>query len=96
MSAVGRPRSTRHHARGRGWLIVTGADDEVQMEDILQGRPGVRKEQDAPQEAGSLHGGETAAHGIIPDSLPVADLRTSDVKALHTPCQQREAQHLTV
>lgn len=35
---------------GRGWLIVTGADEEVQMEDILQGRPGVRKEQDAPQE----------------------------------------------
>ena len=34
---------------GRGRLIIIGADEEVQMEDILQGRPGSRKEQDAPQ-----------------------------------------------
>ena len=31
---------------GRGRLIIIGADEEVQMEDILQGRPGGRKEQD--------------------------------------------------
>lgn len=34
---------------GRGRLITIGADEEVQMEDILQGRPGSRKKQDAPQ-----------------------------------------------
>lgn len=34
---------------GRGRLIIIGADEEVQMEDILQGRPGSRKEQDAPK-----------------------------------------------
>ena len=49
-----------------------------------------------PKGAGSLHGGEAAAHGIIPDSLLVAGLRSSDVKALHTPCQQREGLHLTL
>lgn len=81
---------------GRGRLITIGADEEVQMEDILQGRPGSRKKQDAPKGAGSLHGGEAAAHGIIPDSLLVAGLRSSDVKALHTPCQQREGLHLTL
>ena len=46
--------------------------------------------------AGSLHGGEAAAHGIIPDSLLVADLRSSDAEALHTLCQQRKALHLTL